>query len=219
MVRLYAPIMFTLTTNVRKALIYPLLVVTVVGTLTYTTSEFLARVGVLTASGEDYFTDESHVHAVESRHYESQWSSSDALAGPSPSVQADVIRDPYVRLFVPYLPGRHNAAVAARCPGLAPLQPRGVQLNRHVHRADTDSAAARALACLSAVHQLTVNGVPRPDVAFYFSTHPRTGVRGTVAYIPAATLPRGANVLTVMQPPRAATSARRAEADVIHFWL
>jgi hypothetical protein len=137
------------------------------------------------------------------------------------AIHADVIRDPYVRLFIPYLPARHNPAMAARCTGLAPLERRGARLVLPAQDAAlTDSAAARALDCLAAMHAVKFNGTPG-NARFRFASHPRTGMDGIVAYLPTAALPRGENVLTVMPPPRrpGSTNRRPLEASVIPFWL
>lgn len=228
----YAPILFTLTSNVRKTVIYPLLLLAFAATYVAGGVEVLGRVGRLTASSEDYFTDDAHAQAIESSYYESQWAPAQGGAPWAPSIQSDVVRDPYVRLFIPYHPARHNLVIAERCPGARPLEERGVRIDRHEHTPAADSAAAAMLACLARLHRVAINGTPRADVRLRFYTHPRTGGRGMLAYIPTADLPRGENVLTVMPAPRPANRAsplpsplgrRRAppplEPHVIHFWL
>ena len=65
----------------------------------------------------------------------------------------------------------------------------------------------RCWSCWVQLQPVTLNGAPlRPDFRFY--THPAIGLRGIVAHIPTAGLPRGENVLTVGLSPRAASDGR-----------
>jgi len=63
-----------------------------------------------------------------------------------PSIQSDVIRDPYVKLFIPYYPRRHNPVVEKRCPGVRPLKEPGLRFE------DRDALAARVRAVIEAHH-------------------------------------------------------------------
>jgi hypothetical protein len=86
----------------------------------------------------------------------------------------------------------------------------------------TDSAAVAILRCFAKVHPVTLNGAPLVDLDFRFYTNPGNGLRGVIAYIPAASLPRGRNVLVVQQVPRAPRAGRPARPTpphVIPFWL
>ncbi len=178
LIGLIGPILLTISTNGRKTTTYAIFYIAVVGSFYTVLAEWLVERGALTVNGAEFFTARSEVNAVDYAHYESQWSA-DVVNAAAPSIQSDVVREPYVRLFIPYQPPRHNAAVAQRCPGTPPLERRGTRFA------------------------------------------PRTGVDGIVAYVPAAPLPRGENVLVVMPPPRRpGSSNRRApEPYVIPFWL
>ena len=65
----------------------------------------------------------------------------------TPSIQSDIIRDPYVKLFIPYSPARHNPAIAAACPALKPLQDRRIQLGADPPLAD--SLVVPVLECIA----------------------------------------------------------------------
>jgi hypothetical protein len=216
-----APVLFTISSNGRRRTTYLLFYGVLLGSVYLVLAELLARRGGLAVNGADFFSERSEGNAVDYAHYESHWTN-DAVNDAAPSIQADLVRDPYVRLFIPYQPPRHNPAVAARCPGVRPLETPATRLSLRNRRPPLSDAAARAaLGCLAAIHAVTLNGAPLPALRFRFATHPRTGVSGIVAYIPTAALPRGENVLTVMPPPRrpGSTIRRALEPDIIPFWL
>lgn len=177
----------------------------------------LVEKDALSVNSYDYFAA-SAAHGVDYRHYESE-READAIYPRTPSIQSEVIRDPYVKLFIPYIPARHNALIAARCPAAKPLQSRGVQLG--VDTPVPDSLAEPVLRCLAAIHRVTLNGAALPDLDFAFYEHPGSGVKGIVAYIPTSTLPRGKNVLTVQAAPAVAVDAPTKPPPpwVIPFWL
>ena len=62
------------------------------------------------------------------------------------------------------------------------------------------------LACFERVHGVTVDGRALGALDFQFHTHPRSGARGVLAYIPADGLPKGRHVITVRR-------VRSARAD------
>ena len=226
MVRLYAPITITLFSNVRKRVIYPVFYAMFVGLIVIVGAEFFARNDLLSLNAYDYVPedDDAAAFGVDRRFYESQRQPGE-INERRPTIQSDVITGPYLRLFIPYAPARHNEAVARACPGVEPLEPRGLRLRRTSDPPVSDSAAAAVLRCLATIHRVEVNGTPRPDLDFRFYTQPATGLRGIVGYIPTATLPRGRNVLTVQPAPRRRVSpeqeAKRTpqRAYVVPFWL
>jgi hypothetical protein len=219
LIGLYGPIFMTLLTNVRKRVIYPVLAFVFTGLIGYVVVDTLVRNGLLSVNSYDYFA-ETDQHALDYRYYASQRRDGEIL-DRIPSIQSDIITDPYVRLFIPYSPDRHNPAIAARCPQLQPLQQRGLQFGPAPSGARVDSAAAVALGCLARLHHVTLNGASLDTLEFRFHTDPATGLKGIVAYLPTAGLPRGKNVITVQPAPRAptSTSKRPLRPFVIPFWL
>lgn len=135
----------------------------------------------------------------------------------APSIQADVVEGPYVKLFIPYLPGRMNELLRERCPG---LPPRTAALRIASPGRDSLGAAEQqqVVSCLSALQPVRLNGQEiRPSFRFY--RHPASGLRGRVAYIPTAGLPVGENVLEVAAPPRPRSDRRPPRpAHRIPFW-
>jgi hypothetical protein len=222
---IYGTTFMTLFSNMRKGSRYPAMyaLLALLFGVFMVKDVFLAR-GVVRSSDEYYLPDEEGAFGVLPGHYESQRHPDDVY-DRMPSIQSDVVQDPYVKLFIPYAPERHGEAFAERCPGVRPLSPGGVRMNT----ADPpDSAAVRAvLDCWTRLQPVALNGRPiRPDFRFY--THPQSGIRGIVAYIPVAGLPRGENLLTVAVAPRGANaeanrrrllSSRPPEPYYIRFWL
>lgn len=209
-VGLSGPVMLTLFSNVRKGVIYPVFFLFTFGTLGVVIGEMFARTGMVSFDSYAYIPEEAGAFGVDFRHYEDQRPEGEVF-DRLPSIQSDVVREPYVRLFLPYEPYRHNAALA-RCPG---ARARGA--------AGADSAAGSALACLARLHALAINGRPRPEVELRFYTHPGSGMRGMIAYVSTADLPRGRNVITVRRAPRPSLPGEPVPEPpkpwVIPFWL
>ena len=221
MVGLVGPTLFTIGTNGRRKTTYAVFYLVFLGAMAVAIVEFTVRNGIFALSGAEFFSTRSDEHSLDYASYESQWPP-DYVNRAVPSIQTDVIKDPYVRLFVPYQPSRHNFGIAKQCPGVAPLQKRGLRVaTAGPTGAAADSASARVLACVAALHPVKINGVPITDVRYRFATHPRTGVDGVVAYLPVEGLPRGENTLSVLPPPRSPRSknTRPLVPYLIPFWL
>jgi hypothetical protein len=137
-------------------------------------------------------------------HYASQRGEAVILV-PPPYIPDPVVRGRYLRVFIPYLPSRHNPAMARRCPEAV---------------ADESEGGARArLDCLAAIHDLRIDGQP-VAVALDAAEDPQTGQRGMVAMIPTAGLAPGRHELTLM--PAAGKGGRPVDEDTrpyrIPFW-
>ena len=219
--RLAGPMMWTVMSNVgrRKAIVA--LYAGLMGIVFLSAVDVLLRRGALGLNSYDYYS-QSLAHGVSNAHYENQRPEN---ASPrAPMIQSDIIRDPYVRLFIPYSPGRHNVSLPRACPGLKPLQTEGVQFG--TDKPAPDSLAVPVLQCIAKIHDVKLDGAAVPNLDFSFYEHPATGLRGVIAYIPVDSLPRGRHVLTVMPVPPAdipRDSAALANAAwkqpyVIPFW-
>jgi hypothetical protein len=157
----------------------------------------------------------SNRFGVDYRLYESQRAPDDIYAR-LPSIQSDIITGPYVKLFIPYIPRRHNEVVAKTCPSLHPVRSRGLQLG-----GDTpvpDSLAIPVLECLSRIHAVTVDGAPLRDLQFRFYEHPTSGIKGIITYIPADSLTRGQHLIMVRQVPSPDSTLPVPAPVTIPFW-
>jgi hypothetical protein len=197
--RLLAPMMFTLMTNVgrRKSVIVLYVILVILMVVTF--GDRLVNSDRLSANSYDFFAS-SRNHEVNYRFYENQ--REDGKPYPRiPSIQADVIRDPYLKLFVPYYPQRDNAAMARVCPALEPLQNRGLQFGADEPVAD--SLAEPVLHCVAQIHDVKLDGAPVRQLDFAFFEQQASGLKGFIAYIPVDSLPRGRHVLAVLPMPPA----------------
>jgi hypothetical protein len=164
----------------------------------------------------DLLPDDPGRMGVLAEHYQDR-QAVDRLEGAVPVIQSDMVRDPYLRLFIPYRPRVHNRVMPRYCPPVRALgghsalgfaRPRGEAENQVVLR------------CMAALQPVRING--RPVVpTYHFYTLPGTSVRGIVAYIPVAPLPRGENLLQVRRLPVADPGEKpETRPDfAIPFWL
>jgi hypothetical protein len=222
LMRILGPMTWTLMTNVGRRRAMGFLYVALTGLIVLATADRLAQVDSLSMNSYDYF-GASRDHGVRFQYYESQRQEGESYTR-IPSIQSDIIRDPYVKLFIPFTPPRHNAAVARNCPQLKPLQDRGISLGADPFL--EDSLVVPVLACLTRLHAVTLDGAPQTSIEFSFYEHPKTGLKGMIAYIPVDSLTRGRHVVTVMPVPPAelpTDSTRLANASwrkpfVVPFW-
>jgi hypothetical protein len=162
------------------------------------------------ADAYTYLPDEPGRLGVEPGFYEDKRAEGEVVPD-LPSIQSDMVRDPYVRLFIPYRPRRHNELVARRC---------AAERVASTPRPATEAGEAAVLRCLAALQPVTLNGRP-VNAPFRFYTQPGTGIRGIAAYIPVAGLPRGENVLGVARLPPVVPErgGKPRPPFTIPFWL
>lgn len=168
------------------------------------------------ADGYAWLPDDPGPLGVDPQFYDDKRDADDP-PGETPSIQSDIVREPYVRLFIPYRPRRHNDLIANGC---APRTPgRQGRAPTPPHPA-TEPAERAVLACLAALQPVSLNGRPL-SAPFRFYTQPGTGVRGIVAYIPVQGLPRGENLLTIARLPLFVPDPKETPRPPfsIPFWL
>jgi hypothetical protein len=221
----YGTVFMTLFSNARKGARYPMMyaLMAVLFGFFMMKDVFISR-GVLLTTDHLYLPDTPGEFGVGAAYYESQREPG-GVYYRTPSIQSDVVRDPYVKLFIPYTPIRHGAAFAEQCPGVEPLSSGGVRMD--VDDPPQAPQVRAVMDCWMRLQPVTLNGAPvRPDFRFY--TQPESGLRGILAYIPVAGLPRGENVITVGESPRPQSDERIREKirgatptppHYIRFWL
>ena len=217
---LHGPILVTLFSNVRKKAIYPLFTIAVAGVLGFFFVSELTREGLLSLSSEAYVPAKPGEAEVSPEYYEDQRPEGEVFP-TSPSIPSDVVSGPYVKLFIPYNPRRHNAAIERRCPGVKPLREEGLQFVGRNAGAPPAGPARQVLRCLAEIHRVTLDGKPVPGLEFHFTSHLKTGLRGIVGYIPTAGLSRGSHLLKVEAVPRAEPRKgdRPPDPYLIRFWI
>lgn len=181
--------------------------------------DVLVRKGAIAADGYAYLPEGDGPRSMDAAYYESLRPGGESY-DRSPSIPSDVVEGPYLRLFLPYSPERMNAALRTRCPGLPELGGSGVRIPMLDRRRAAPGAEERVLACWARLQPVKLNGVS-VQPSFRFFTHPQTGVRGVVAYLPTAPMARGENVLEVGAVPRAGKDPLHRPAPrphLIPFW-
>lgn len=112
---LFRPLMLILQTNLSHWKRYrTAMLVMVLGGALLATGKATA---IFHADGYHYLPDAGGALSVDPSAYEDQ-RDPDQVVAKLPSIQSDMIRDPYVRLFVPYRPVLYNDVIASRCPGV-----------------------------------------------------------------------------------------------------
>jgi hypothetical protein len=217
---LYGPIMMTLFSNVRKKAIYPAFFIALAGVLGFFFLNELTRQDLLTLSSEIYLPAKPGEAEVSPAYYEDQRPEGEIFP-MTPSIPSDVVDGPYVKLYIPYYPRRHNAAIERRCPGVKPLREEGLLFTRRNAAASPTGPARQVLGCLAQIHRVTLDGKPVPGLEFHFTSQLKTGLRGIVGYIPTAGLAPGSHLLRVEAVPRAEPRKEERPPDpyLIRFWI
>jgi hypothetical protein len=215
----FGPIFLTLFTNLRRAVMLPVFYGAVVLALAMGMVDLIEKMRGFGGGGSRFLPDDMDVRGVENAYYESSRGPGDPTTVPT--IQSDIVTGPYVRLFIPYIPDRHDPWLAGNCPGVRPMRTTGLHVVRPgAPTASDDSSAARTLGCLARLHAVAVDGARRPELAFRFYTHPTTGRDGIITYIPTSSLAPGQHTIAVQPPPRRPSSRNRTPPSVatITFW-
>lgn len=142
---------------------------------------------------------------IDPAHYDDRRNA--ARADALPYVQSMVIHDPYLELVVPYRPDRIEAAMRAGC--------------AHAEALEGEAQAAARLACLQALHPVTLDGEPVATLEYELTRDPRTDRPALVAMIDLRAQPAGRHELRIARPPRV-DGPRRERPDPgfdrIPFW-
>jgi hypothetical protein len=213
---LYAPIMMILFNNVKKKTIYPLFAAALAGVLGFFFLSVMNRGGLYSFDSDIYMPGKPIADEVSPSYYEDQRTEGEVFRS-LPSIQSDVVRDPYIKLFIPYYPRRHNPALARRCPDVKPLREEGLRFEGPNATAPPNDATRRVLQCLARIHRVSLDGRPVAGGPFHFATHPTTGVRGIMAYVPTAGLSPGSHLLRVEAVPR--PEPRKGEGAPDPYWI
>ena len=156
-----------------------------------------------TVMGEYAFaTSDDVAGGLRTAHYESLRSANDALLR-EPVIPSDLIADPYLRLFLPYVPSRDNDVLKKRC------SPGG------------GDRSAEHRACVAALWTVTLDGAPVDVAAFDFAERRDLGMRGLQGYLSTGALTPGRHELLVGWSTGSEQKERnlRARRFRIPFWF
>ncbi|HUP23535.1 MAG TPA: hypothetical protein VNB06_11410 [Thermoanaerobaculia bacterium] len=153
---------------------------------------FVVRLGLFGFDSYIYYPTRPSPMLMRADHYENlRGEGADRVA----TIQSDVIDDPYLRLFIPYLPNRDRDRMAEHCPDVEPLRGEGLFLARR-RRGEPEQVAAVA-ACLRDIYRIRLNDVPIELPVLAFHRRPSDGAVGVLVHLPTASMPAGRNVLEV----------------------
>ena len=159
--------------------------------------------GVIQLDGYRYFTDFDGPDAVLPSFYESTRGEERSLT-LVPSIQSEVVTEPYVRLFIPVAAARLTAVVETLCPGAEPVHDGGLRLTRRPRVGEAPAywaSSAAVLDCIEGIQRVELDGeLQQPDLLFH--VHAGSGQRGFLARFPTAGLAPGRHTLTVHRLPR-----------------
>ena len=135
------------------------------------------RAGTVRLDGWRYFDAAPSAGAtIDPRHYRDSGARRD---GRQPSIDGDVIQGPYLRLYLPYRPRRHNPRIAEACPGLTP-------------GADN----AKAAACVGGLYSVALDG-EMVTASYEFTRDVASDFVGVMAYLPTSSLAAGRHELVI----------------------
>lgn len=149
-------------------------------------------------------SDSHRSRVLDPQHYADQRHPSGARA-PLPFIQSEVVEGDYLRLFIPYRPGRENPAVKQACPELERTLP---------------DAPDAALDCFARIFVVALDGVRIADPQFDRALDPASGLRGLVAMLRVSDLAPGRHEIEIARPheiPRR-PGATTTPAYRIPFW-
>lgn len=143
---------------------------------------------------------------IDPAHYDDQRDPGSGRAPPF--VQSSVVTGPYLNLMVPYRPNRDEPAMQARCAHAASLHGEALAMAR--------------LACLQALHMVTLDGKPMPDLHYEITRDPRTDRPALLAMIDVRELAPGRHELRIARAPSSNRKPGRDKPDTgfdtIAFW-
>jgi len=154
-----------------------------------------------------YFAQGTGANVLDVRRYDNLRPEGRAL--PAVSIPADVVSEPFLRVFVAY-PKAIDNQLARVC---IPFElPDSLPRSERLHRADSMN-----LACFSRFFRVSVNDSLLSSVEWVFHQHPTENTRGLVTYLPTQQFRQGKNVLQIQAPSEKNADSLRVYG-VVPFW-
>jgi hypothetical protein len=213
---IYAPVFFTFASHSSRRKMSALLVTFLYSMIGFfMISVFFAR-GIFGFDSYIYYPSQPGEHQLRAMHYDNL--RDDDVPAEEPSIQSDVVEDPYLRLFVPYDAREDNERMHALCPGVAPLRDDGFFVSSRRRRVSA-ARIAQLAGCFDKIYQIALDGRPVEKPGFVFYRHPHGRVAGRLALIPVTSLAAGRHMLTVRHTPLPGLKKDEdADEFFIPFW-
>ena len=211
-------IQFTLQSNTSNTRVSVALITVMFALMLGFLGSIMVREGVLRFDSLTYFPENLRQSGIDPQHYRSM-RSGDAMLRTIPSIQTDIIDEPYLKLSIPYYPRRHNPLIRERCPEVEAFKSSGIAFGRK-HPPEA-AAAQEVINCLASLFSVEVDGKPTLDLDFEFSRENDSGQEAIVTYIPVADFPPGRHEIAVMVPSREMSEGDEGAEpvrQVIPFW-
>lgn len=180
------------------------------------------REGLIGLTSTVYLPRDAGVAGFDAKSYRSNWSVDDfGEANWRPSIDTDLVTEPYLRFFLPYRPFSHNARIAASCPELAPLRPDGLSFGRPGDPPSPE-VLARSVECFVGLFRIELDGQPLASARFDWFTEPTHRIPGALAYLDVRELPPGRHELRIDaprgMPPKKPGDEDERRTVTIPFW-
>jgi hypothetical protein len=211
----YAPIFLTFSTRVSRKVMSVIQVGFIYAMLFIFAVSVLSSLGVIGFDSYAWFPPNAGARNVRSSHYENL--NAERFPSLVPTVQSDIISEPYIRLFVPYNVHRDNALIRHYCRDLEPFRGEGLFVRP---RKRTDQArTVAALQCFDRIYSVTLDGAPVSLGGASFHVHPRSGIHGRLMMIPATALASGRHELVIRRKSVPGEETSRTPGEFfIPFW-
>lgn len=141
-------------------------------------------------NNRDYFNANSEYHYLDANLYENLRISDKPI--PYLTIQADVIREPFLRLYLAY-PKRIDTRLKNLCP--EPNLPKNLKAEERAKK-----QSEYLLACFARFNKIYLNDSIKIAPEFIFHKHPQTGEKGLLTYIDLSKAKVGKNYLKIMRP-------------------
>lgn len=127
-------------------------------------------------------------------------------------IQSDIIKDNYIKLFIPYIVD-DNQKLKSRCPQLKPLRMAFSSYIPFLQSQLTikEANVKKALDCFSSMYSISIDDSLYRDIEFSFYRHTNNDERGIITYLPVNHLSQGKHILHIKE-------AGTQSTNQIQFW-
>jgi hypothetical protein len=176
----------------------------------------LQRVGVgALLKGEFPTLQPGQSQAIRANHYLDRQAPGQTLRVPV--IASDIAKEPYLRLFIPYVPHWHDTLLRDCRTAATRGTPSGADRTKPADWRLDAQAGTGTLACVAAQMPVTLDGRPLSE-PWVFAEDRRHDRRGFVVMIDLRAIPTGRHELAIQQPEAAVSEGEPRVPWSIPFW-